>query len=134
MTTPARNRHTTRLPGYDYTQPGGYYVTIVTRGREPVLGAVVAGSVALSIPGVTAQKAWRDLPQHFANVRLDEFVIMPNHVHGIIMIMAGDRVTPGETDGFCRGRSVLGEAPVIPTTDLPLRADHGNLSLRAVTQ
>jgi len=123
---PTHNRHTTRLPGYDYTQPGGYYVTIVTRGREPVLGAVVAGSVALSIPGVIVQKAWCDLPQHFANVRLDEFVIMPNHVHGIIMIVAGDRVTPGETDGFCRGRSVLGEAPVIPTTDLPLRADRGH--------
>ena len=126
MIPPTRNRHTTRLPGYDYTQPGGYYVTIVTRGREPVLGAVVAGSVALSIPGVTAQKAWRDLPQHFANVRLDKYVIMPNHVHGIIMIMAGDRVTPGEMDGFRRGRSVLGEALVIPTTDLPLRADRGH--------
>jgi len=105
VTTPVRNRHTTRLPGYDYTQPGGYYVTIVTRGRDPVLGAVVDGVVVLATPGVIVQKAWRSLPHHFANVVLDEFVIMPNHVHGIVMITDGIRVKPNMMDGNCRGEA-----------------------------
>ena len=107
MIPPTRNRHTTRLPGYDYTRPGGYYVTIVTRGREPVLGAVVAGAVVLSIPGVIAQKAWCDLPQHFANVMLDEFVIMPNHVHGIIIIT--DDIRRGEVKWITKIRHQKGQ-------------------------
>ena len=131
MTTPARNRHTTRLPGYDYAQPGGYYVTIVTRGREPVLGAVVDGTVVLSTLGVIVQKAWRDLPHHFVNVVLDEFVIMPNHVHGIVMITDNHEGFDSDNAGLGRGRggSVREEGRVNPCTDLPLRADRNPLFL-----
>ena len=103
MPDPAHNRHTFRLPGYDYARAGGYFVTIVTRGREPVLGKVVDGEVVLSNQGLIVQKAWHDLPQHFANVMLDEFVIMPNHVHGIIMITEDEHAIPVGMGGFRRG-------------------------------
>jgi len=119
VTTPTRNRHTTRLPGYDYTQPGGYYVTIVTHGREPVLGAVVDGTVVLATPGVIVQQTWRDLPHHFANVMLDEFVIMPNHVHGIVMITDGIRIKPDMMDGNCRGEASGNDITGEPTHIMP---------------
>ncbi len=90
MPVAVHNRHTVRLPGYDDAQPGGYFVTIVTHGRECALGTVVDGNVALSDQGLIVQKARHDLPQHFTNVMLDEFVIMPNHVHGILEITDGD--------------------------------------------
>jgi REP element-mobilizing transposase RayT len=123
---PTRNRRTIRLPGYDYTRPGGYYVTIVTHGREPVLGAVTAGSVVLSAPGVIVQKTWRSLPHHFASVRLDEFVVMPNHVHGIILITDDhDGFRRGEAlDQSGRGRS--GDTIILPAPglDLPGQTRH----------
>ena len=100
MSDPEHNRHTIRLPGYDYAQPGGYFVTIVTHGRECALGTVVGGNVILSNPGHAVFATWNQIPQHFANVVLDEYVIMPKHVHGIIMIMEDVHATPGGMGGF----------------------------------
>ncbi len=103
MSDPEHNRHTVRLPGYDYAQTGGYFVTIVTHGRECALGTVVDGNVILSNQGIVVQRSWRDLPQHFHRVVLDGFVIMPNHVHGIIMITEDEHAIPGGMGGFRRG-------------------------------
>ena len=75
-----------RLPGYDYSSEGVYFITIVTKNRKHFFGEITDGEMILNALGKMAEKFWRDIPQHFAFVRLDEFVIMPNHVHGVLFI------------------------------------------------
>jgi len=79
-------RRSIRLKGYDYTQPGAYFVTICTHRREMLFGRVVDGVMQLNEFGRIVEWTWYDLPNHVANITLDAFVIMPNHVHGIIII------------------------------------------------
>ena len=80
------HRHSIRLKGYDYDQAGAYFVTICTRGRECLLGEVTDGQVQLSECGTIVQQVWQDLPNHYPHVQPDAWVIMPNHVHGIIIL------------------------------------------------
>jgi putative transposase len=79
-------RRSVRVPGYDYSQPGAYFVTICVRDRDCLLGDVVEERVVLNDVGRIVQETWFDLPNHYPHVELDEFVIMPNHVHGIIVL------------------------------------------------
>jgi putative transposase len=80
------HRRSIRLQGYDYSQPGMYYVTLTIQNREPILGSVVDGSVQLSRLGGIVQQEWLRTSIVRPAVRLDEFVIMPDHLHGIIEI------------------------------------------------
>lgn len=80
-------RRSPRLPGYDYAQPGGYYVTIYTFDREPLLGKIVDDDIRLSTSGEIVKACWNHLPEHYPLVQLDAFVIMPNHVRGIILLL-----------------------------------------------
>jgi REP element-mobilizing transposase RayT len=75
-----------RLPHYDYASPGAYFVTICTHGRACLFGSINGSEAALSYEGGIVRKVWSGLPAHYPNVALDEFVIMPNHVHGILVI------------------------------------------------
>lgn len=75
-----------RLRGWDYSNAGYYFVTICTRNHEHHFGQIRDGEMHLSAVGEIAACYWREIPQHHANVELDEFVIMPNHVHGIVVI------------------------------------------------
>jgi len=77
---------TARLAGYDYSKNGCYYVTICTKDKIHFFGEVIDGKVVLSGIGKAAESFWNDIPVHFPFVRLDEYIIMPNHVHGIIVI------------------------------------------------
>ena len=81
-----RRRHSLRLPDYDYAQVGAYFVTIVTNQRICRFGNIIAGEMQLNPNGLQAQLVWSELPEHFKCVKTDAFVIMPNHVHGIIHI------------------------------------------------
>jgi putative transposase len=81
-----RRRNSLRLAGYDYTSPGDYYVTICTYQREPYLSNIEDRKVVLLPFGVLAKRCWDALPHHYPNLALGEFVVMPNHVHGIIKI------------------------------------------------
>jgi len=92
---PAKHRCSIRLKGYDYSQAGAYLVTIVTRNRACLFGDVVHDEVRLSEMGKIVQWTWQDLPNHVRNVQLDAFVVMPNHIHGIIVIVAGTVVGTG---------------------------------------
>ena len=78
--------HSTRLRSWDYAAAGWYFVTICTRGSECSFGDVVDGEIHLSPIGDVARQYWKGIPQHFPNVTLDSFVVMPNHVHGIVII------------------------------------------------
>lgn len=81
------HRRSIRLKGYDYSQPGAYFVTIVTKHRRRLFGRIINGLMKLSPLGYQAHCCWLEIPDHFPNVELGEFVIMPDHVHGIIIIV-----------------------------------------------
>jgi len=79
-------RHSTRLKGYDYSQAGAYFVTIVSYGRECLFGDVVEGVMRVNALGRIVQESWDEIPVHFPNTQVNPFITMPNHVHGIVLI------------------------------------------------
>ncbi len=81
-----RNRRSIRLQGYDYSQAGAYYVTICTQDRACLFGQVKGGEMVLNEVGKIVEEEWLNTEKIRGNVQLDEFVIMPNHLHGIIII------------------------------------------------
>lgn len=114
------HRHSIRLKGYDYSQEGAYYVTIVTLQREFLFGNIVNQEMMLSSYGEIVQKWWEEIPVHFPNVETGAFVIMPNHVHGIIYILDGrgtvsvpgeDGVTTISQNNVMSGENLGGETP-----------------------
>lgn len=82
------HRRSIRLRGHDYSGRGVYFVTILTQNRRRLFGTVVNGRMALSEAGRIAARCWQEIPQHFPNVSLDAWVVMPDHVHGILVIQA----------------------------------------------
>jgi REP element-mobilizing transposase RayT len=87
-------RERLRLRDFDYASPGPYFVTICTRDRRAVFGDVVfsnggGGAMALNALGRIAERCWLDLRTHYPTVELENFVVMPNHVHGIIVLKPG---------------------------------------------
>lgn len=80
------NRNSIRMQGYDYSQPGAYFITICTHHKECLFGEINSGKMKLSTLGEIAYYQWIQLPYRFATIKLDTFVIMPNHLHGIIII------------------------------------------------
>jgi len=83
-------RKITRLASYDYSWPGAYFVTVCTCGKTALFGTVDGQKMRLNRVGEIVAQAWKDLPNHFAHVKLDEFVVMPNHIHGILFIERED--------------------------------------------
>ena len=75
-----------RLKGYDYSRPGAYYITIITKHRKQYFGEVVNGEMILNQFGKIANDNWKEIPDHFPYVILDEYIIMPDHMHGIIFL------------------------------------------------
>ena len=80
------HRRSIRLKGYDYSQAGAYFVTICTQDRECLFGDVVDGEMRLNDAGQMVHRIWNDLSVKYPDIEMDEFVVMPNHVHGIIML------------------------------------------------
>lgn len=80
------HRRSIRLKGYDYTTAGAYFITICTHQRECLFGAIEDGEMQLNLFGEIAQSGWLKVSCHFQLVRLDQFVVMPNHIHGIIWL------------------------------------------------
>ena len=81
-----RKRRSIRLQGYDYSQAGAYYITVCTRNRECLFGNVVDGQMQSNEAGQIVQAVWDGLQQCYEGIELDAFIIMPNHVHGIVVI------------------------------------------------
>ncbi len=79
-------RRSIRLKGYDYSQPGAYFVTICTQNREPVLGEIVEGEMILNEYGQVVARCWMWLAKQYPHVELDEWVVMPNHAHCIVIL------------------------------------------------
>lgn len=88
------NRQSIRLKGYDYSQPGLYYVTLCCSQRESLFGHIENGIAILNDAGIVAQECWQNIPEHFPNVKLHAYIIMPNHIHGIIEIVYQTKSSP----------------------------------------
>ncbi len=82
------HRWSIRLKGYDYSQAGAYFVTVVTRGRQPLFGEVVDGEMRLNRYGEIVREEWERTPEIRCEVELGAYVVMPNHVHGILIFHA----------------------------------------------
>lgn len=80
------HRKSIRLKNYNYASPGHYFITIKTYCRQPFFGEIVDGKMALNGYGDIAKQCWLEIPEHYPSVELDEWVIMPDHIHGILRI------------------------------------------------
>ena len=104
-TSDVPGRRSPRLQAYDYTQVGAYFVTLVTNNRDSLLGDVVEGEMKLSHIGKVVADTWLWLPTQYPFVELDAFVVMPNHLHGVIWLAGplsgtGDsRIAPTKSGG-----------------------------------
>ena len=87
------NRRSIRLPGYDYSQAGAYFVTICTQNRECFFGEIVNREMVLYNAGRMVKTVWNELPKFYPRVSTVAFQIMPNHIHGIIVIARSDAVS-----------------------------------------
>ena len=90
--SPLHHHRSIRLKGYDYTRAGAYFVTICTKDRTCLFGDVADGVMRLNQMGHIVRQCWLAIPDHVPPVLLDEFVVMPNHVHGIIVLVSTDTV------------------------------------------
>jgi putative transposase len=86
----SRDRKSIRLKGWDYSSQGIYFITICTLSRIEFFGQIKDHNIVLSEIGEIASQFWMDIPNHFPNVRIDDFVIMPDHVHGIIFLKSSE--------------------------------------------
>jgi len=84
------HRRSIRIRGYDYSQSGAYFVTICAQNRECLFGNIVDGEMRLNDSGQMVHSIWNDLPDRYPDIETDEFVVMPNHVHGIVVIRRDD--------------------------------------------
>lgn len=111
------HRRSIRLKGYDYSQSGAYFITLCTQNREHVFGEISGGEMKLSPLGEIAYHEWLKNPNLRPNVALDVFVIMPNHMHGIILLLT----SKGE----------LHSPPIPPPLDLPANEGECDSPLRS---
>jgi putative transposase len=89
-------RKALRLPGYDYAEPGGYFVTVCTQGKKCAFGQIESGKMHLNPAGHIVQQVWLGLPQRFPSRSLDSFVVMPNHMHGILVLVGAGLAPPAD--------------------------------------
>ena len=89
------HRRSIRLKEYDYSRSGAYFVTICAHKRKYLFGNIVNDEMALSEYGKIVENVWYNLTGHYQNIKLDKFIVMPNHIHGIIILMDMDDVGAG---------------------------------------
>ncbi len=90
------HRRSIRLQGYDYSQAGLYFLTICTHNRVPLFGKIVDGVMVLNAAGEIVNEEWHKTGHIRHQIVLHEFVIMPNHIHGIIQLVGADCIRPDE--------------------------------------
>jgi len=120
----SHHRRSIRLATYDYTLGGAYFITICTLGRRCILGEVVDGEMQCSRYGRVVVECWEAIPNHFSTVDIDAFVVMPNHVHGIIVISRDSDVAENNEHSGDPNRA----QHAAPLQQLSRRASAGSLS------
>ncbi|HOZ38151.1 MAG TPA: hypothetical protein PLH64_05305 [Anaerolineaceae bacterium] len=99
------HRKKLRIPDFDYSQPGAYYVSIVTQGRRKLFGQIVDGEMVLNDIGKMVKEVIDQIPEHYPGINVELFVVMPNHIHALLIIsevVAGPRACQSN-DGKLRG-------------------------------
>ena len=127
-------RKTIRIPGYDYTNPGYYFITISSLNNTSIFGTLTSSNFEVSKIGEIVMKCWSEITYHFENARLDEWKLMPNHLHGIIelkttaknaeSLVEGTNSNPASTGTIYRartnyetfGKPIAGSIPTIIRT------------------
>ena len=89
-------RRSVRLQSYDYSQSGIYFVTMCTQDQICMFGEIVNGEMYLNAAGSIAQSTWNTLPERFPHVELDQYVVMPNHIHGIVVLAGSTSMRRGD--------------------------------------
>jgi len=108
------HRRPLRLQQYDYSQVGAYFITICVHNRQHLFGNIADGQMHLNDAGCVAEQCWIEIPRHFNFIELDEFVVMPNHMHGIIVISDIRRGTACRAPTLEQfGKPVPGSLPTI---------------------
>ncbi|HEY9771920.1 MAG TPA: hypothetical protein V6C71_26045 [Coleofasciculaceae cyanobacterium] len=115
------HRRSLRLPGYDYSQPGAYFVTICAYQRQCLFGEIIDGQMILNQYGAIIAETYQWLCQQHSYLHTDEWIVMPNHFHAIMVI----------TDKPCRGVS---RREANPLGETPLRSTHGIPTIRSMRQ
>ncbi len=103
------HRRSIRLNGYDYAQGGAYFVTVCAWRHQFLFGDVVDNEMHLNEIGNIIKACWNEIPYHFANVALDAFSAMPNHIHGIVLIVGTEHTA--QTQGKNASLPPHGTAP-----------------------
>jgi putative transposase len=111
MGSQTHHRRSIRLPEYDYTQPGAYFVTICAWQKKSLFGDICNSEIRLTDLGKIAQRELERLHQRFSHIQLDCFAVMPNHIHMIIVISSNTISQGNFTEHF--GRPVSGSIPTI---------------------
>src|SRR4028118_229923 len=129
------HRRSIRLKGYNYTGEGAYYFTICCHQRRCLLGEIKDGVMHLNLVGATVKAVWESFPRHFPLIELDAFVVMPNHVYGIIVITDNPgNCNPNRNNNRtldCRGEAfVLGCNDTLPESLSTNADDRSSLPLR----
>jgi REP element-mobilizing transposase RayT len=95
-------RRSIRLRSYDYSREGCYFITVCANNREELFGVIRRGTTccALNKIGKAVEKLWQQIPLHFSHVDLDKYVIMPNHIHGILILNKRDQHDKGAQNGI----------------------------------
>ncbi len=107
---------TFRAQWWDYGWNGAYFITICTKDRGHYFGHVANGKMHLNQSGFVAEKIWKEIPDHFSFAKLDEFVIMPYHIHGIVILAASP--SPKEMEGKVVVR-LIAQPPIPQPPKLP---------------
>jgi len=105
-----RRKHL-RMQGWDFTSPGWYFLTICAKNMRSEFGAVVNGRMTLNAAGRIADRFWHEIPDHFPRAIVDEHVVMPNHVHGLLRLVDRPTACRGHMEAF--GKPVAGSVPTI---------------------
>jgi len=108
-----KQRRSIRLNDYDYSQEGAYFVTICTHRHKFLFGKIVDSAIQLNRLGNVVNKCWLEIPHHFPNAEVDAFVIMPNHIHGIVSIVDNCRGTACRAPTEKFGRPAPNSLPTI---------------------
>lgn len=111
-----KGRRSIRLKGYDYSQSGMYFITICTQSRRCLFGEIFDGEMKCNAFGQIVKSQWHELSKRFVNIKFDEFIVMPNHIHGIVIVgapLAGahvkNRVATSTSRAAARAAPTLGD-------------------------
>lgn len=132
MNTPPQRKNSLRYPGYDYSQPGGVFVTLITHDRQELFAVDDGSQIILTAAGRALEMRWLEITTRFPDVLTDDFVVMPDHVHGILWMSAADTDSPASASDVVRWfKSAVVEDYRIGVRDSGWPAYHGHLWQRS---